>query len=159
MWRAFTCAYVCVHFVGMCTYVHMPLADCVATVPTCTPTLIYCLLPLLPARVGTKDQIGFILPEIHIAKDDVLCFLVLKSYQHSFLKHPAVSLHCLMKVMKKSNKGKKKICIMRSVECNQVRISVFLKNRISPWLQRTVTEALSFSIKKGCWSSKAAKKC
>lgn len=67
-----------------------------------------CLLPLLPARVGTKDQIGFILPEIHIAKDDVSCFLVLKSCQHSFLKHPAVSLHCLMKVMKKSNKGKKK---------------------------------------------------
>lgn len=119
----------------MCTYVHMPLADCVATVPTCIPTLIFVsVLPLLPAHVGTKDQICFILSEVHIAKDDVSCFLVLKSCQHSFLKHPAVSLHCLMKVMKKSNKGKKKICIMRSVECNQVRISVFLKNRISPWL-------------------------
>lgn len=54
------CVYVCVHFVGMCTYVHMPLADCMANVPTCTATLIsVSVLPLLPAHVGAKDQILF----------------------------------------------------------------------------------------------------
>lgn len=106
-----TCIYVCLFMCAFCRYVHICSYASGRLCGYSTYLYTYfniCLLPLLPVRVGTKDQICFILSEIHIAKDDVSCFLVLKSYQHSFLKHPAVSLHCLMKVMKKSNKGKKK---------------------------------------------------